>query len=179
MFQPSSSIIIESVPSLGNPSNMAMSLAQILNQPFFEGAAQKSILYEAYVDIQKILYDVDGMFLRGFPGLPRNEYAPEAAAMLNDLFLRSSGGGGGIGIIDKDYPPKLQTFFEQFKAEDSITTQMRDDLTRLTVSDIQTSYDKAMCGFFHRKKEDIGEMPESSAIDVLAVFAKLAQCTRT
>lgn len=151
---------------------MTLSLVQLLNQPYFEIAAQHSILYGAYVDIQKILYEVDGMHLRGFPDLPENEYAPEAAAILFEILLRSS---GRIIIFDNKYERTAQTLFEQFKAPDSITPQIQNDINALTVDDIQTAYRKAMGGLFNRRKEDIGELSACNATNIIAVLMKVSQ----
>jgi hypothetical protein len=66
---------------------MAQSLAALLNRHTYEDALRASPFGEVYDELTGLFYEMDPVGLRGFPGLPRDEYGPEALRVIAELVL--------------------------------------------------------------------------------------------
>jgi hypothetical protein len=63
------------------------SLLKLLNRHGYEDALRASPFGEVYDELTDLFYELDPVGLRGFPGLPRDEYGPEALRVTAELVL--------------------------------------------------------------------------------------------
>ena len=93
--------------ALQSSGTKTKTLAEILNTYSFAEAAALSSLSETQDVLSALFYEVDPADLRGAPGLPRNEYEPEAALILMNILgaydpAETNGTGAQITRFIKD-----------------------------------------------------------------------------